>query len=43
MEKRRRSPEDGDMADWDPFVNEIFLMAIEAGSPADRDAVLDRS
>ena len=28
---------------WDPFVNEIFLKAIEAGSPADRAAVLDRT
>jgi tRNA A-37 threonylcarbamoyl transferase component Bud32 len=31
------------MADWDPLVNEIFARAIEAGSPAERAAVLDRS
>jgi serine/threonine protein kinase/tetratricopeptide (TPR) repeat protein len=31
------------MADWDPLVNEIFVQAIEAGSPAGRVAVLDRS
>jgi serine/threonine protein kinase len=31
------------MADWDPLVNEIFLRAIEAGSPAERAVVLDRS
>ncbi len=31
------------MADWDPSVNEIFLRAIEAGSPSERAAVLDRS
>ena len=31
------------MADWDPSVNEIFLRAIEAGSPSERTAVLDRS
>ena len=31
------------MADWDPLVNEIFEQAIEAGSPAKRAAVLDRS
>jgi eukaryotic-like serine/threonine-protein kinase len=31
------------MADWDPLVNEIFLRAVEAGSPAERGAVLDRS
>ena len=33
----------GYMADWDPSVNEIFLRAIEAGSPSERAAVLDRS
>ena len=31
------------MADWNPLVNEIFLRAIEAGSPSERGAVLDRS
>ena len=31
------------MADWDPAVNEIFQRAIEAGSPSERAAVLDRS
>jgi serine/threonine protein kinase len=31
------------MADWDPVVNEIFLRAVEAGSPAGRAAVLDRA
>ena len=31
------------MADWDPSVNEIFVRAIEAGSPSERAAVLDRS
>ena len=31
------------MADWDPLVNEIFLRAIEAGSPAGRAEILDRS
>jgi hypothetical protein len=30
------------MADWDPVVNEIFVRVIEAGSPAERAAVLDR-
>jgi serine/threonine protein kinase/tetratricopeptide (TPR) repeat protein len=29
--------------DWDPRVNEIFLKAIEAGSPAGRAAILDES
>jgi serine/threonine protein kinase/tetratricopeptide (TPR) repeat protein len=31
------------MADWDPLVNEIFLRAIEAGSPAERVAILQTS
>jgi hypothetical protein len=31
------------MADWDPLINEIFIRAIEAGSPAERAAVLVRS
>jgi serine/threonine protein kinase len=31
------------MADWDPLVNEIFVRAIEASSPAGRAAVLDQS
>ncbi len=31
------------MAQWDPVVNEIFLKAIEAATPADRATVLDRS
>jgi eukaryotic-like serine/threonine-protein kinase len=31
------------MADWDPLVNEVFLRAIEAGSPAERVAVLETS
>ena len=31
------------MADWDPLVNDIFVRAIEAGSPAERSAILDRS
>ncbi len=31
------------MAQWDPVVNEIFLKAIEADTPADRATVLDRS
>jgi serine/threonine protein kinase len=31
------------MADWNPLVNEIFVRAIEAGSPAERAAVLDQS
>ena len=31
------------MAGWDPLVNEIFLRAIEAGSPAERAAVLETS
>jgi hypothetical protein len=31
------------MADWDPLVNEIFLQAIEAGSPAEQVAVLETS
>ena len=31
------------MADWDPIVNEIFMRAIEAGSPSERAAVLDQS
>src|SRR5947209_4994495 len=35
-------PRGGNMVDWDPLVNEIFVQAIEAGSPAARVAVLDR-
>ena len=31
------------MANWDPRVNEIFLQAIEAGSPAERVAILEGS
>ncbi len=31
------------MADWDPSINEIFIRAIEAGSPTERAAVLDQS
>ncbi len=31
------------MAEWDPVVNEIFVKAIEAPTPADRATVLDRS
>jgi hypothetical protein len=31
------------MADWDLLVNEVFLRAIEAGSPAERVAVLEVS
>jgi hypothetical protein len=31
------------MADWDPLVNEIFVRAIEAGPPAERAAVVERS
>jgi serine/threonine protein kinase len=31
------------MADWDPLVNDIFLKAIEAGSPADRAAILEQA
>jgi eukaryotic-like serine/threonine-protein kinase len=33
----------GNMADWDPLANEIFLRAIEAGSASERAAVLDQS
>ena len=33
----------GNMADWDPAVNEIFTRAVEAGSPTERAAVLDQS
>ncbi len=31
------------MAEWDPLVNDIFVRAIEAGSPAGRSAVVDNS
>jgi serine/threonine protein kinase len=31
------------MADWNPLVNEIFVRAIEASSPAERAAVLDQA
>ncbi len=31
------------MADWDPLVNEIFLRAVEAGSPAERATIVDRA
>ena len=42
MEESTAFHRGGNMAEWDPLVNEIFVRAIEAGSASERADVLDR-